>query len=163
MKKTKDEVINQAIDNTEKMEFSCKTMKETLMGLLGEEEQMMEELFPMETGPKMYVVTLPNAVDGASILACKDSLSKIVEKIGEDCFILPSSVHEILLVPKGSGVELSDLQAMVCDVNCTEVQASEILSDHVYEFERNSRKLSIAKVNKDDERKDFLKKVSLSM
>lgn len=161
--KTKDEILNQAITNTEKMEFSCKTMYETIAGLLGNDCEMMGELFPEDNVPPIFVVTLPNAVEGAAILACRESLTKIVGTIGDDCFVIPSSIHEVLLVPKNFGMEISDLKNMVADVNRTEVKASEILSDNVYQFSGKNKKLSIAKSENESEKTNLLKRVAMSM
>ena len=58
-----------------------------------------------------------------------------------DFFILPSSIHELLVVPKQDGMELSDLEAMVQEVNATQVAPEEKLSDHVYEYDAKEKEL----------------------
>ena len=161
--KTKDEVLNQAVSNTEKLDFTCRTIKEMLCEMLGGESEIVDELFPVEKENPMFVVTLPNGVDGASVLACKEALTRMTDKVGEDVYILPSSIQEIILIPKSVGVELEDLQEMVSDVNRSEVAPSEVLSDNVYQFDRKTKKLSIAKTDEDMEKKNIFKKVQISM
>lgn len=58
-----------------------------------------------------------------------------------DFFILPRSIHELLVVPKQDGMELSDLESMVKEVNATQVAPEEKLSDHVYEYDAKEKEL----------------------
>ena len=58
-----------------------------------------------------------------------------------DFFILPSSIHELLVVPKQDGMDYSSLEAMVQEVNATQVAPEEKLSDHVYEYDAKEKEL----------------------
>ena len=58
--------------------------------------------------------------------------SYVVERIGSDFYVLPSSVHELLLVRNDAGVDPAYLRQMVREVNAAEVQESEQLSDNIY-------------------------------
>lgn len=163
IKRTKDEVLNQAISNSEKLEFECKSMREMLFGFMDDDFEMVEEMFPSEMNPPMYVVTANNSIDGASILACRQSLDNVVNRVGDDCFVLPSSIYEILLVPKNAGVDLESLQSMVLEVNRTEVKPGEILSDNVYQYDRKNKKLTIAKADDEVEEKKLSKVAHMAM
>ena len=163
LKRTKDEVLNQAILNSEKLEFKCRSMLETMFGLIDDDSEMLEEMFPKSNEPPMYVVTTKSSIDGASILACRQALYNIVDKVGEDCFILPSSIYEVLLVPISAGISLESLQDMVKEVNRTEVKAGEILSDNVYQYDRKNKRLTIAKVNDEVEEKLLSKVAHMTM
>ena len=66
--------------------------------------------------------------------------------MGGDFYILPSSTHEVLIVPKDEMVDLKELEKMVQSVNQEMVAAEEFLSDHVYEYDAQSHELSIATV-----------------
>ena len=63
-----------------------------------------------------------------------------------DLFILPSSVHELLLVPDtgNTNMSVSDLTNMVKEVNATQLAPDEILSDNVYYYDRSQKKLMFA-------------------
>lgn len=163
IKKTKDEVLNQALINSEKLEFECKSMKEMLFGIIEPTSEMLDEMFPVVNEPPMYVVTTKNSINGASILACRQALDNIINKIGDDCYILPSSIYEVLLVPKSAGVELESLQNMVHEVNFTEVEPGEILSDNVYQYDRKNKRLTIAKADDEVEEKILSKVAHMAM
>lgn len=82
---------------------------------------------------KMFVATNDMRQFGASILAFPDKLKNFLNEQGYDwCWILPSSIHEIILVTEG---ERSQLDAMIADVNASQVAEYEQLSDHAYLFD----------------------------
>ena len=60
-------------------------------------------------------------------------LQEISRKIGGAYFILPSSVHELILLPD-SGEEAEDLLSIVVEINHTQVAEEEILTDAVYKY-----------------------------
>ena len=163
IQRTKDEVLNRAISNSEKLEFTCKSMRETIFGIMDEDSEMIEEMFPMVSEPPMYVVTTKNSVEGASILACRQALDSVVNRVGDDCYVLPSSIYEVLLVPKSAGISLESLQEMVREVNRTEVKAGEILSDNVYQYDRKNKRLTIAKADDEVEEKILSKVAHMAM
>ena len=73
----------------------------------------------------------------------------IAEKVGGDYFVLPSSVHEVLIMPKSEDMDPKELRNMVQDVNATQVAEGEILSDQVYGYDAKTHKLSICAPGKE--------------
>ena len=73
---------------------------------------------------------------GAGVLACKKVLEDIREKVG-DYYIIPSSIHEIIVLPKALGERVDGLVEMVKLVNRTEVEPQDVLADEVYYFDEN--------------------------
>ena len=65
------------------------------------------------------------------------------QKLGKDLYILPSSIHEVILLPKLPIFEKNELVNMVREVNTEGVAADEILSDNVYEYNRNERLITM--------------------
>lgn len=63
-------------------------------------------------------------------------MQEIAKRWGCDFVILPSSVHEVILTPVQEDVELSELVEMVKEINATEVREEDVLSNHVYLYER---------------------------
>ena len=61
-------------------------------------------------------------------------LHDFARRIGSDFYILPSSVHEVLLIPADNQISMSTLSSMVRDVNSSQLAREEILSDHVYYY-----------------------------
>ena len=72
------------------------------------------------------------------MLCYPDVVKRFAEENDRDFFILPSSVHEVILIPKVSGVSAEMLLEMVKEVNATQVEDIEVLSDNVYCYERES-------------------------
>ena len=85
-------------------------------------------------GEPMTVLTTRGAVNGAGVIFCDNVLRKIWEKVG-DFYVLPSSVHEVLIVPVAYGIGRDELTEMVRAVNRDEVAPEDQLSDQVYLFD----------------------------
>ena len=79
-------------------------------------------------------------VNGASEILRDDIRQEIADKIG-DFFVLPSSIHETLIIPKSAGMDRKELEQMVQEVNQTQVLPEERLSDHVYEYDVKEHEL----------------------
>lgn len=100
----------------------------------------IEQMIP-DGNEQMYVLSNDSRLHGAATVLNEKAMEDIAEKVGGDFFILPSSIHELLVVPKQDGMELSDLEAMVQEVNATQVAPEEKLSDHVYEYDAKEKEL----------------------
>ncbi len=70
-------------------------------------------------------------------------LKKIASKLNDDLIILPSSVHETILLRASIAGNTSVLKLMVEEVNQSQVEREERLSDNVYKYERSSDKVSV--------------------
>ena len=64
-------------------------------------------------------------------------------ELEKDLFILPSSVHEIIIVPATDDIDRKELDNMVKDVNKKELDAIDVLSDHVYYYSRDRREVCL--------------------
>ena len=84
----------------------------------------------------MYCLTTSDRVNGAALMLRDDILSEAAEVLNDDFFILPSSTHEVLLVPECTGFAVEDLSEMVSAVNREQVMPQERLSDHVHYYDR---------------------------
>lgn len=82
----------------------------------------------------MFVATNIKKVNGAGVILYDGLLRTFAEKIGGDFYILPSSVHEVILVPANGDMDARYLIQMVKEVNATEVSPDEVLSDNVYMY-----------------------------
>ena len=142
------ELHDQACKNMEEVSpTSFETMIETLANLMipdyenmtSEEKAEARAEFDMPD-PGMYVLSNGNKSFGAAAMLDTDTMDKIREEVG-DFYILPSSVHEVLIVPKREDMHLSDLEAMVQEVNATQVAPNEVLSDHVYEYDPETKEI----------------------
>lgn len=159
-----DTLFQDAFENSPKMEpYSILKMSDMMKNILKEsiKEQIDEicEEYPQdrevllertlesmareieEKHIPMYVLTNSNRYYGAACLVYPDMLEKIGNMLQEDFYILPSSVHEVIFVGKTECVDSFTLNEMVEEVNRTQVDEEEWLSDHVYLYQRKNQKL----------------------
>lgn len=94
--------------------------------------EMIEMMMPPED--KMFVLSNKEGLNGASILLDKQMMQSVIDRVGSDFYILPSSIHECLVVPASYDMEPADLVAMVREVNSTTVSNEDRLSNRVYTY-----------------------------
>lgn len=90
----------------------------------------------------VYVLTNNRKFLGAATLLYHGILEKCAQTLDDDFYIIPSSIHEVLLLPSGIGSSAEDLTALVRDVNENHVAIEEILSNHVYFYNRFERQIT---------------------
>lgn len=94
----------------------------------------------------MYVITNRSECLGAGAAFYPDVLKELAEDMESDLFIIPSSVHEILVVPDPDhNVDPENLKAIIHEVNVTTVSDEEILSDNLYIYDREDDRISVVK------------------
>ena len=96
----------------------------------------------IETQRKNALIVATNKESfGAIAMKAKDKLAEVADRYETDLAILPSSIHEILLLPIDEETDFMELNAMVQNVNETDVEPEEVLSDHAYRFCRDTREI----------------------
>lgn len=91
----------------------------------------------------MWVISNERKIDGAASMLYEDKLHSLAERVGTDLYILPSSVHEVIAVSVEMG-EPEELARMVSEVNMDQVDLSERLSNQVYHYDKDLRKITLA-------------------
>lgn len=91
----------------------------------------------------LYIVTNQTKMYGAAVMLFPEELKILSDKWQTDLYILPSSVHEILVLPAKND-DAAELKGMVCEVNETTLEKMDWLSDSVYYYSRESGKICIA-------------------
>lgn len=121
-----DEEIFAAVDRGKPM-FRLESMA-SLLGF-GETEE--------EDGFGTYVLGTESGHFGAAVLGYPEELKKAAEQLREGFYILPCSIHEVILLPDSEavGVEPGELQQLVAEVNQTQVREDERLSNSIYHFD----------------------------
>lgn len=95
-------------------------------------------------GPNcMYVITNQEFVFGAARMLFPKELEELSDEFESDLYILPSSVHELIVLPQSEG-EPDSLREMVKSVNEYMVEPDEQLSGNVYRYCRESGEIEIA-------------------
>lgn len=147
---TTQDIHNLAVENTERLFPSeLVDIESTLFGV---EENLFEVT---DEKPEGRLLVLKNGLNvyGASAIANPEVLQKISDIVQDDYYILPSSVNEVLILSKESAKEMGmtpkDLGNMVRGVNKTEVEKDEVLSDHVYVYDRERKAIETVMDSKD--------------
>lgn len=109
------------------------------------QNEMAEESGKDRNEPMMYVATNRGKRFGAGCLLNTSILQDLAEKAGCSLIILPSSIHEIIIVPQKSGfddnIDIGDVQ----EINATVVAREECLSNSIYRYDRERQEVSIFK------------------
>lgn len=90
----------------------------------------------------LYLLTNQNRLQGAACILYPNILSDFSAQRDSDLYIIPSSIHEVLLLPASAAISLNALNAMIHEVNGTQLSPEDILSDHVYYYNRNKNKIT---------------------
>lgn len=125
------------------------------MGMFNQMKMLMFELQDdvslrkYSENDEMIVVTNEEIINGANNILNTKFLNEIANNINSDFYILPSSIHEIILVPtkfadKFDGLE--DILNMVKDINETKVETEDRLSDTLYMYTRDTNKVTVVQV-----------------
>lgn len=134
---SEEELFTLAEENTRRILPPCVISINEVLRDMG---MLVDEMIPEVS---MWVITNDRRVEGAASLLYEDKLQELAQEIGTDLYILPSSVHEVLAVPANKG-ESENLAQTVFEVNMTQVELEERLSNQVYHYDKDLRKLTLA-------------------
>lgn len=140
---TIEELYQHAITNTKRwFDIAITPVLDMMLRTFAEDmtEEQKSELYGLlgaDAGRvPLYVVTNQEKMFGANVLLNKEFLRQFADELDSDLYILPSSVHEVLVIPTSTDAELCILKAIVKEVNRTDVPEEQILSDSVYIYYR---------------------------
>lgn len=142
-----EQLFKQAAENTKRiLPPVCKSMKdilyETLLdGVDSDIADIMIGEMPQEE--MMWVITNATGHNGAASMLYEEELHTLAQKLKTDLYILPSSIHEVIAVSAEMG-DPAELAAMVKEINMHEVSLEDRLSNQVYHYDKDSRKLTLA-------------------
>lgn len=138
---TAEQLHVDAVENAPKNRpIVIKGMSEVLTEMMGIEKAEMLGFYPIEPeDERIFVASVPDNVHGAGVLAYPDFMDQAAEKAGGDFYILPSSIHEILIISDNGRGGLKDLENMVKEVNATSVDPCNKLTDSVYHYDSQAK------------------------
>lgn len=132
---SKDQMMKDARENTEKIFPPVMRKIQSVLPI-----QIIEEEIPL------FVMSNGDYMNGASVILYKDILKDFADGMERDLYILPSSIHEvILLLDDEYARSPEELARMVRQTNHMVVEREEVLSDHVYHYNREKDEIRIAK------------------
>lgn len=106
--------------------------------ILGLNEEY-DDFVPCEKGvPVLYILSNKAGINGAICMLYDDIIKDFADRIGSDLIILPSSIHEVLIVPDFHDKEYEFFRQMVRSVNAENVPKEEVLSDEIYLYRRKN-------------------------
>lgn len=136
----------------EELSQAAKENTKSLLGVYCRElgEMLQEQFgmkFPQEQVIKsmlLWILTNSVKTNGAVLMTYPSVLSELAEKLRSNLLILPSSIHEVLLLAERGDGKVEDLREIVRTVNASEVSEQEFLSNNVYRFNKDTGTVEIA-------------------
>ena len=141
MRVTPEQLHSDAIKNAPLIKpVVIKGISEFMVEKLGiERAKMMGIVLVAPEDECMYVASVLDETYGASVIAYKDFMDMATEKSGGDFYILPSTIHEVIIVPDNGALDLKYLEFFVKTVNSTQVLPKDKLSDNVYHYDSQAK------------------------
>ena len=147
---TKEQLHQDALENSPRLfpakveslnEMMDKMVRDDMRAAGVSEEDIDQMLEDMNQGmdTPLTVVTNNQQLNGAAVLFYPGQMDQIGESVKGDFFILPSSIHEMLVLPDDGDMSYQELKEMVVDVNNTQVSPDEKLADEVYHYDTRNR------------------------
>lgn len=145
---TAEELYQIAKENTPRL-LPCelKSMNQVLSEIMIEENP---EAFSSDDCSKLFAGNIPmfvlsnrSRVEGAACILYTNLLVDFSGTINSSFYIIPSSTHEVLLLPTKNDAEYAEIKNMIKEINDTQVSAEEILSYSLYYFDRETGKISM--------------------
>ena len=139
---SEDQLHQDALESSMKL-FPARTMPlmDAILGLVGQETTL--DLPRNE--PELWVITNRGDQYGAAAIMYPDVLEQAAERLGENFYIIPSSRHEVILIPESMAPgSYKELETMIREVNRTEVSMEDRLSDKAYHYEDKYGRLELA-------------------
>lgn len=128
----------QAIANLERAGHYLSDMQMNLLAMLGEGKGEQAEKLELR---HMYVLTNESDFYGASMVLKPGLLKTLAD--GRNLFIMPTSIHEVVLIPDDGKMMRDKILDMQRFVNAVAVDADERLSDHAYYYEADRDEIRI--------------------
>lgn len=145
---SEEQMFKLAVDNTRRLFPPCvKSMNDVIREMFTKDgmpaevaDMMIGEMPPEQT---MWIISNERGINGAISMLYEDKLHGLAENLGTDLYIMPSSLHEVIAVSASMG-DPNELAQMVAEINMDQVALDERLSNQVYHYDKDLRKLSLA-------------------
>ena len=150
-KTTSEELLCLAGKNTPRIfPWECSSMETVVEELLEEQYEHTGEVLLQESEQKRFLQEMPMQIlsnqkraHGAAVILYSGLLKEIADKLEESFYIIPSSIHEVILLSASAMQTVSELKCMIEEVNTTQVERQEILSYSLYFYSREEDSIKI--------------------
>ena len=143
---TKETLFEIAKENTPKLEPAIGTnMVNMIFGLINgnKSDEDLDDFVLYDDAPPMYVLTNKDKHYGATTMLYNEVLDKLASQIDRDLVVIPSSIHEVILLPYDDEMDIEAVTKMVQEVNQDVVDQEEMLSNHAYIYNRTTRQIEM--------------------
>ena len=110
---------------------------------------LLSERESFDKSSNMYLLSSRDMTNGAATIFYPDVKEKIAEVIDDSYYVLPSSTHELMIVPCKSGIPPEHLRQTVRKVNEIMGTETEVLSDRIMKYDRDMKELKVVKEERD--------------
>lgn len=144
------DLFSQAVENMQRLcPATLESIRETVKrfagnSLYGDVSGKLEDRLCSGRVPPMYILSSRTGIYGAAAILYPGVLKRFAESQGSDLVIIPSSIHEVLLIPLEKETDTGQLRSMVREINETELLPEDRLSDQVYIYRREKDRVEIA-------------------
>lgn len=140
---SEEELYKAAVENTRRiLPPTVKSMKECVFEMhtaIGECPEQADFIMM----PDMWIISNNRHINGATSMLYEDVLYELSNTLGSDLYILPSSKHEVIVI-KAIECDPLELAQMVAQINMEQVELTDRLSNQVYYYSRDLRKVTLA-------------------
>ena len=134
---TEDELFEVAYENSFKVMPEVVSMAMLMRCMMTDDEVESEQVLELLADSKEYMhVCGYRSLAGAACILNKELMQKFSEEVGADILILPSSIYELILLPMNESYSVERFVQIVNEVNQNVVPENEILSGHIYKYDR---------------------------
>lgn len=164
LRMTDEEIMETARANSDKNGYTFENINDILtdyMRASGCGKEYTDEFMSVEDPLEMYVMSNSSRYQGAAAIASTEMLEYASKKIGGNYYVLPSSCHEVILLPEKEGIEKGYLEELVKTANAEYVPIEIQLSDHIYFYDAEERTLTMCGGEEKEQENDNSKEKDL--
>lgn len=143
-----EELYKAAMNNTQQLlGYELKSLQESICEMIKEEQiggnlENENGIIDIENNDlPLYVLSNKNKIEGASCILYPKLIKNIADELESSLYIIPSSIHEVLILPSTEIIETTELKNMIREINDSQVKLEEVLSYSLYFFDRDREKM----------------------
>lgn len=142
---TKEELLRLARQNTPRLYMAEVNSLNDVMKSFVKDKKSKDffDEFIGEEESSLYVLSNRHNVKGAAVILYDGLLKEMSKVLGHDLLILPSSVHEVLVMAYDKTMDFLSIRDMVEHINEVEVPVCDVLSDQIYRYNREKDQVSL--------------------
>lgn len=145
---TLEELYQTASINTRRLfPATIQPIQQLLSEYLDKDADIQELLDQTPNELQLFILSNEPRINGSTSMIYDGILADFAKKIKKDLYILPSSIHEVLLMPATKEIEEQALLNLVRDANRTVVGLPDILSDSIYRFDSKHNRIIMIQRN----------------